>query len=146
MKQALAVLFVVCIASPAFASPGKEHDHSAMKPKTNESFEQMKKLIGTWEGTSKMGGKEEKVTATYELTSGGNAILEKLMAGTPHEMVSIYHPEGKTVAMTHYCMVGNQPKMVMKTSTPTSVAFEMKGASGIGSKKEMHMHAVDIKW
>jgi hypothetical protein len=139
MKQTVAVLFVFCLSLPAFAA--KDHDHTMMKPKTNEKFEQMKKLIGTWEGTTKMGDQEQKVIATYELTSGGSAILEKLFAGTPQEMVSVYHADGNTVAMTHFC-VGNQPKMTLKNATPTGWNFEMTGKM----MKEMHMHALNIQW
>lgn len=121
-------------------------DHAMPAPKTNAKFEQMKKMVGTWEGKKKMGDTEQSVTATYELTSGGNVIIEKLFAGTPHEMISVYHAEGNTVAMTHYCMMGNQPKMIMKKSDDKSMAFEMTGTTGVKSMKEPHMHAMNVKW
>ena len=122
------------------------HEHTMPEAKSNKNFEQMKQLVGTWEGTTKKGDKEQTVKATYELTSGGNAILERLFVGTPNEMVSVYHPEGKTVAMTHYCMLGNQPTMTMKKSDGKSASFEVMGNKGLSSAKEMHMHALNIKW
>ena len=60
-----------------------------------KEFDTLKKLVGKWEGTSVMAGKEEKVSVVYELTSGGTAIAERLMPGTAHEMVSMYYSEGK---------------------------------------------------
>ncbi|MEK6579724.1 MAG: hypothetical protein AABZ55_10895 [Bdellovibrionota bacterium] len=72
-------LFIVflCIAShTVFASP--QHTPPTM-PK---SFDTLKPLVGTWEGTTVMEGKEQKVTTVYELTSGGTALTEKFMAGT----------------------------------------------------------------
>lgn len=122
------------------------HEHEMPEVKSNKDFDQIKKLVGTWKGTTKNGDKEEPVTATYELTSGGTAVIEKLFPGTPHEMVSMYHIDGKSASMTHYCMIGNQPQMKVKTSTDKAITFEMTGNKGIKSAKEMHMHAVNIKW
>lgn len=91
-----------------------------------------------------MHGKEEPVTVTYALTSGGTALIETLMPGTPHEMVSVYHKDGKTLSMTHYCALGNQPHMKLKKSDGKVMTFEMKKPLGISSTKEMHMHAVTL--
>jgi hypothetical protein len=145
MNRPFTLALVLLAASSAYATT--DHDHHKMPPaKTNRTFDQMKQLIGTWEGMTKMGDKETQVTATYEMTSGGNAIIERLFAGTPHEMISIYHPEGNTVAMTHYCMMGNQPKMKVKKSDEKSVTFEMVGNTGLSSPKEMHMHGLNMTW
>lgn len=116
------------------------------KPEVNVQFESIKKLAGNWEGKTQMAGHEEAVKATYEVTSGGTAVVEKIFVGTPHEMVSIYYPEGKTVKMTHYCMEGNRPVMTLKESTDKKLSFEVKGTEGISSKKEMHMHALALNF
>jgi hypothetical protein len=115
-------------------------------PKSTQAFDQLKKLEGKWTGKTMMNGKEETITASYKLTSGDTVILETLGEGTKHEMVSMYYPEGKTAAMKHYCMLGNQPTMKFKSSDDKSISFEMKGIDGIKSAKEMHMHALNIKW
>ena len=134
----LSVLFCLS-AAPAFAHP--EHQAATM-PK---DFDTLKGLVGTWEGKGKMhGDKEENITTTYELTSGGTAIIEKLMPGTDHEMVTVYHKEGKSLAMTHYCAEGNQPHMVLKKATPTSLSFAMTKPQGVTSMKESHMHALTL--
>lgn len=75
------ILIAIAFASSAaFATSG---NHAMPAAKTNAKFEQMKRMVGTWEGKTKMNGTEQAVTATYELTSGGNVIVEKLFAGTP---------------------------------------------------------------
>src|SRR4051794_13124831 len=94
---------LLAVSQPVLAHPNQE------APAMPKEFDEMKQLVGNWEGTSKMGDKEETVNVVYELTSGGTAITEKTMAGTPHEMISIYHREGKSLAMTHCCAIGNQP-------------------------------------
>jgi hypothetical protein len=84
------------------------------------------------------------VTVSYELTSGGSAILERLFAGTPHEMVSVYYSNGEKVVMTHYCMLGNQPQMALKKNDGKVILFEMDGTTGIASAQETHMHTLAI--
>ena len=115
-------------------------------PKMPAEFDKLKGLVGTWKGTADMMGKATEVTNTFELTSNGTAILEKVCAGSPHEMVSVYHSESGKLCMTHYCSLGNQPKMTLMKSSGDSLVFAMKGTSGIGSAKEMHMHAITITW
>ncbi len=113
-------------------------------PEMPKDFQTLKGLVGTWEGTMTENGKEVPTKVVYELTSGGTAITEKLGPGTPHEMVSIYYQEGKTLGMTHYCAIGNHPHMTMKKADATSIQFEMKGTDGIASSKEMHMHGLTL--
>lgn len=126
----------------------EKHDMSKMpEKKMPAEFEKLKSLVGTWTGKAKMhGDKEENVKITYGLTAGGTAILEKFSPGTSHEMATIYNVEDGRLCMTHYCMLGNAPKMRLKGSTKDSLSFEMKGKEGISSDKEMHMHSLTITW
>jgi len=138
--KALVIATLVAVGSFAWAHAGHEHDEMAM-PK---DFETMKKLVGTWEGSGKMEGKDTPIKVTYELTSGGTAIAEKIGPGTPHEMLTVYHPEGKSMGMTHYCAMGNQPHMVLKKSDAHMLAFEMDKPEGVKSMNEPHMHALTL--
>jgi hypothetical protein len=114
-------------------------------PTMPKEFAEMKKLVGTWEGTADMGtGKPEPVKVIYELTSGGTAITEKLMPGTPHEMTTIYYSDGKSLAMTHYCATGNHPEMKLKKANTKGLEFEMTAPTGVASMNEMHMHALKL--
>ena len=113
-----------------------------------KAFEPLKKLAGTWQGNAKMGPGQQAmpVTIVYELTAGGSAVLERLFPGTPHEMISVYTADGDSVVMTHYCAMGNHPKMTLKRSDANSLAFEMTGSEGLRSASEPHMHAVTVSW
>ena len=53
----------------------------------------------------------DQVVSVFKLTGGGSAVQETIFPGAAHEMVSVYHADGKDVVMTHYCALGNQPKM-----------------------------------
>lgn len=139
VKNAFSSLWLVLVlSSSALAAPKHE------APEIPKDFEAMKSLVGTWEGTSKMGDKDEKVAIVYELTSGGTALTAKLGPGSPYEMVTVYHKQGKSVGMTHFCASGNQPQMVLKKTDGKFFAFEMNKNLGISSPKENHMHAVTL--
>ena len=138
MKKLFTALLPLVLISQAFAH---EMPAPTVMPK---DFDTLKSLIGNWEGTSVMNGKEEKVSVVYELTSGGTAIQEKLMPGTPHEMVSMYYKDGKSLAMTHYCAIGNHPEMKLKDGDASHLTFEMTKPVGVTSMKDLHMHSVAL--
>jgi hypothetical protein len=102
-----------------------------------------KQLAGEWVGKEMKGphaGKE--VVAKYKVTSGGSAVVETLMPGTDHEMVSVIHRDGDDLVFTHYCMLGNQPQMRAKKADGGSVAFKFAKITNLKSDKDMHMHDV----
>jgi hypothetical protein len=108
-------------------------------------FEKMKRLVGVWEGKVDMGKGMEGIKASYELTSAGNAIVERLFVGQPHEMVTVYHDFKGKLSMTHYCSLGNQPHMdLMNTGESTLMFVLSKKNPNLLSVKETHMHALKI--
>lgn len=137
MKK-LALISLAVLAPLALAS----HDHKP--PPMPAEFTPLSGLVGSWEGTTMMNGKEEKATVSYALTSAKTALVETLGPGTEYEMISVYHKDGKGLGMTHYCALGNQPYMKLVKSSPTTFVFEMKKPVGISSMKEPHMHAVTL--
>jgi hypothetical protein len=134
-------LSVVLVAAYSWASPS---DQATQKPVPKEMV-LLKKLSGKWEGSSKMGDKTMPVTITYDVTAGGSAVIEKLFPGTPHEMISVYSSDGTKTSMTHYCAMGNQPKMALKKSDDKTLTFEMVGMEG-PLAQEPHMHALTLIW
>src|SRR5437868_11062744 len=78
---------------------------------TNSGLETMKKLAGTWLAADKDGQPTDQVVSIIKVTAGGSAVHETLFPGQPHEMVSSYTVDGPDLVMTHYCVLGNQPRM-----------------------------------
>ena len=74
------------------------------------NLERMKKLAGTWVEADKDGKPTDKVVSVIKVTAGGSAVQETLFPGQAMEMVSIYHLDKGDLVMTHYCMLGNQPR------------------------------------
>lgn len=92
-------------------------------------FDRMKALAGEWEATTPEG----KTRVTFQLISNGTALMETMVR---ENMVSVYHPDGNSIMMTHYCAAGNQPRMRAQVSRGDTLAFEfvdvanVKGAEG----------------
>lgn len=108
----------------------------------------LRSLAGSWEGTSQEHGAEgtQIIKAEYEVTSGGSVVVEKLFAGSPQEMVSVYRNKNGAIQMTHYCMLKNQPEMELKGTSETRLSFEHADADHTALAKEMHMHALTLDW
>ena len=111
----------------------------------NAGLEKMKKLVGTWVEADKDGKPTDKVVSVIKLTAGGSAIHETLFPGQPHEMISIYTVDGPDLVMTHYCMLGNQPRMKADPNSPANqLNFQFAGGANLDPKKDKHMHAATL--
>ncbi len=143
MKKVLwfVLLFLVINHTYLFATSGYE-----MKSYVGSAeFERLKGLAGTWKGTStEMNGEKWDGTVEYSVTSNGSAVVEKLFAGTPHEMVSVYYDNNGKAVMTHYCGLGNRPQLGLVSSNDHEMQFVFSNANEIDPAKEMHMHALKL--
>ncbi len=136
---------IVAVLSLLVLAPGQVIAQEHKPYVGSKAFEQMKQLVGTWEGTMDMGKEQKKITASYKLTSGGSAIIETVFADTPMEMVTVYHDDSnKMLQMTHYCMLGNQPKMALKSMENNQLSFTLSPDADVDVAKERHMHAAAI--
>lgn len=143
MKKIGSLLTAVLLAGSICVQAGEV---ATAPHKGSPEFERLKGLVGVWEGeSSKKHMEGEKLKVEYSLTSGGSALEEKLFPGTPHEMVSIYHDRDGKLCMTHYCMMGNQPRLELKTASAEKLELVLaKKDSGLSSPKELHMHSLTI--
>ncbi|MBI3192181.1 MAG: hypothetical protein HYZ36_05895 [Pedosphaera parvula] len=115
------------------------------KPKPGSpEFERMKSLVGTWTGKTDMGQGPVDITMHYRLLAGGSVLEERVFAGTPNEMVTMYYDKDGKLAMTHYCVMGNRPAMRLKSSDDKSIKFDFDATCGINPAKESHMHALTL--
>ena len=91
-------------------------------------------LVGAWKGTAS----GHPVSVTYALVSGGTALMETLDGEHGVTMVTMYAPDGAAMLATHYCAVGNQPRM-RATGSPDgkSLAFEFVDVSNGAESSEV---------
>lgn len=142
-RKPLIGLTMLLLAQPAIH--GDEKAGKLPPAPTNAGLEKMKKLVGTWVAADKDGKGTDQVVSVIRLTAGGSAVIETLFPGQPQEMVSIYTAEGPDLIMIHYCVLGNQPRMKAKTTSPgNKIRFEFAGGGNLDVKKDKHMHAATL--
>jgi hypothetical protein len=144
--------FTACIAFLGIASALVLTAFAADKsepPKAGPAdakLERFKQLAGDWvgkhsgSGSGDLDGKEVKVN--YKVTGNGSAVVETIMPGTDHEMVTVIHKDGDELVLTHYCALGNQPRMKADAKGDgDKIAFKFTGATNLKSEKDPHMHS-----
>lgn len=103
-------------------------------------FTRMKTLVGSWQGVDP-GGKP--IDVSYKLVSEGTAIMELLGSeGHAESMVTMYHPDREGLMMTHYCSMGNQPRLKLDKarSTDSTLVFTFHDVTNMQSPEEAHIH------
>jgi hypothetical protein len=122
-------LLIVLAASFAFAASA-----------ANTSFEQLKSLDGSWEGKGSNG---EPVQVSYRVTSNGSALMSEIKG--KEDMISMFNLDGERLLMTHYCAVGNQPRMVASPSPDgKTITFHFLDATNLATPDAGHMNRLVI--
>ena len=126
-------------------TPNQADDKSAAvklpSPPTNAQLEKLKKLAGTWVVADENGKPTDQIATIIKVTAGGSAVHETLFPGQPHEMISVYTVDGTDLVMTHYCVLGNQPRMKADPKSPADkIIFKFTGGGNLDPKKDKHMH------
>ncbi len=130
-----------CAVVAVLAVGARAEDHKS------SGLDRIKKLAGTWVAADDKGRPTDTVVSVFKVTAGGSAVEETIFPGSGHEMVSVYHADGKDVVMTHYCVLGNQPKMKLDPgSKDNELKFVFAGGTNLDPAKDMHMHEGSIKW
>ena len=123
-----------------------EQARPAPAPADDPRFEFLKSLAGTWvvePGPGEPGGG----IVEFRVTAGGHAVEEREMVGTPMEMLTVYNMDGQDLRATHFCLLGNQPRV---TAAPRlvngSLSFLCDGHPGnTRSHAEEHVHGWAIQ-
>lgn len=143
------------LATVVFAQSDMHKSDAVQKSSdAKKSFDQLKTLAGTWEGSvtvnppnAEMDG--TKIRITMRVTSRGNALVHEMQAaGTPLDATKYDHPvtmvyvDGDKLNLIHYCDAGNRPHMVARPSADgKKVEFDFADLSGGNQYGHMY-HAV----
>lgn len=110
-----------------------------------KSFDQLKALAGTWEGT--FDGKPTYVT--LRVISTGNALVHEMTGSEKPSQdkehpITMFYLEGDRLLLTHYCDAGNRPRMVAATSADgKTINFDLLDVANLLPSQDGHMqHAV----
>jgi hypothetical protein len=108
------------------------------------AFDRLKAMEGEWIDVTGAFGKAGAIVATYKVTGSGNTVIESFPVGTPYEMTTVYHRDGGSVLLTHYCSGGTQPRMRAKTIDGNVMEFAYEDGTNIDVATTSHMH--NMRW
>jgi hypothetical protein len=101
-----------------------------------KSFDQLKALEGTWEGTFE----GQPMHVTLRVTSRGNALMHEMRAAGPDDPITMIHLDGERLLLTHYCDAGNQPRMAATISPDgKTIVFNFFEATNLLPSQHGHM-------
>lgn len=141
----LAPVLLLSFSTLAFAHPPVQ---APTQTPAQKSFDAMKSLAGTWEGTltttpaTPYQGKPVQVR--LRVTSSGNALMHEMnMPGEPDDPITMVYLNGNHLYLRHYCDAGNRPRMVAKTSADgKTINFNLVDVSG--SKRYGYMEHAEF--
>ena len=137
-QSAIMVLLLSLAGLAPLAAQGPQPAASA--------FDRLKAMEGEWIDVTGAFGKKGAVVATYRVTGAGNTVIESFPVGTPHEMTTVYHRDGTSVVLTHYCSGGTQPRMRARTINANVLEFAYDGGTNIDVAKTSHMHNMRMEF
>jgi len=141
LASSLGLAFVAWAGGPAT-------DGGAANPATivyddQSAFNYIKTLAGNWErmGAANHEHGASSSVVSFKISAAGSTVMETYNAGQPNEMVSVYHMDGKTLLMTHYCALQNAPVMKFeKSDQPGEIKLGFFGGTNFDPKVDAHAH------
>lgn len=147
-KLSLAIALLIAVTASAGDASTKVLD-------ADSAYKAMLTLEGSWKGesnvvpvgASKEEGTKSETTVSYRNIANGSSIMATFLAGTPMEMVSMYHQDGtNTLIHTHYCAAGNQPSMKFsKVQDEGVINFDFDKGTNMDVTKDGHAHSGKMK-
>jgi hypothetical protein len=138
----LPVAFLIALSTVALAQSDAQ-----------KTFEAMKNLAGTWQGPLKLtptqpGMDDKTMQVSMRVTSSGYALMHEMkLAGEPDDpshsgVLTMFYLDDDRLMLTHYCDLGNRPRMVAKVSPDgKKVEFDFLDIGG-GTQNGYMNHAV----
>lgn len=139
MTSRARLVLVSCVLAASLVGCASNRSRPAAK---NVSFEKLKSLAGTWTTRDETG--KEVIALESRVVSAGSALEERMFPGTDHEMVNMYHQDNGALIVTHYCAMGNQPRMHAVASPNDEFAFRLRDVTN-RAKDDGCMGSLTIK-
>ena len=115
-------------------------------------YERLKALSGEWYLVNgvRLGVEVEadpdEPFISYSVSSGGHSVVETLFVGKPNEMTSVYYLASGQLYMDHYCSLGNQPRMVARSTPGDDIPFKLLSVSNMTDKNDLHISSHSVEF
>jgi hypothetical protein len=110
---------------------------------TAPNFGPLASLIGEWQGKDPEG---KPMTASYQWTGSGTTLVETMTKAQKPLMMTMYHADKGGLMLTHYCKLGNQPRM--RADRPEgdakTLTFNFIDITNLAQPTDPHMHKVSF--
>ena len=133
-----------CASAPDHGA-GAPHVVGIASPAQASMLERMKSLEGEWTTLAAETGNVVTVSV-FEVTAGGSAVRETMFPGTSHEMTNLYHMDGPSLLLTHYCAAGNQPRMRAVAANGNKFPFRFDAVTNLTAADEMYMGNMTLEF
>ena len=106
-------------------------------------LQHLKELIGDWQATRKSG---QTVKVSYRLVARDSVLVESWLPGPGRETLTLYHMDKDDLLATHYCALGNQPRLRLRAPSTAGVfAFDFVSATNLPDSKAGHQQRFEIR-
>lgn len=124
---ALSMITVACASHKPPAPPASV---TPAAPDMSGAWERLAQgLPGTWAAAPDQG---RTLEINYRLVSGGSALLETFGADPDRQTLSVYHPDGRALMLTHYCGQGNQVRLRASEASGERITFKYLDVTNVG--------------
>ncbi len=86
--------------------------------------------------------------ASYQWARGGTSLVETLTMAKNPTMTTMYHADKDALMLTHYCALGNQPRMraAMPKGDAKTLAFNFVDATNLAKPTDTHKHNMSFSF
>jgi hypothetical protein len=130
----LLLALAACTPEVTFGSPAAPATRWASE--TEGAWAELQRaLVGRWKATAVDG---RSFLLTYRLVSNGTALVETFTSSASgKETLSVYHRDGSTLMLTHYCAQGNQARLKAIVATREKVTFAFLDATNVAPDEDV---------
>jgi hypothetical protein len=122
------LLVVGFLILPALAADG-----------VDSGWKSLQSLAGEWQGPS------GKFGVSYSVVSGGSVVMERMIMPAPEpEMITMYHRDGNALVATHYCSMGNQPRMRAPEADGKTIRFRFVDITNLKGPEQGHIRDLTV--
>lgn len=139
-RTSLLALFSALLLSACQSAPTPI---ASVNPQTRAKlYTPIEALVGRWSGTLPDGS---ACTTEFKRSAMGSVVVETMFPGEAHEMTNVYHLDGDSLLLTHYCGGGNQPRMRASSTDGQRFEFRFDSITDLRAAKPSYMGEMTLE-